>query len=113
METHLKLEHLAPYLPYDLRIKEGNCEFTMDGSFLHNAFEYPLLYRDFKPILRPLFDIDEHELWKRYFMFHYNSMHGLDFTRLPYDEMKLLFMAHFDVFGLLERGLAVSIHDIK
>ena len=67
MET-LKLEHLAPYLPYQLKCNvqgEGNKEFEIVG--LNTGFvEYHEIgrtvteqccYEDFFPILRPLSDL--------------------------------------------------------
>lgn len=110
----LTLEHLAPYLPYDLRIKDGTSEFTMDGSFLHQAIEYPLLYKDFKPILTPLEDFIGSEADKEIFgKGTYNMDSKINYKEcLYYWEVQILLKHHFDIFGLLERGLAVSIHDI-
>ncbi|RZK62255.1 MAG: hypothetical protein EOO95_15265 [Pedobacter sp.] len=31
----------------------------------------------------------------------------------PYEMVAYLFREHFDVFGLIEKGLAISIHDVK
>lgn len=32
---------------------------------------------------------------------------------LPYECVEYMFKNHYDVFGLIEQGLAVSIHDVE
>lgn len=72
MKTHLTIKHLAPYLPYKLKLgnpknyvfggSKIDCqEVTLDGlrgdylSFIEVTCFYPINH--FKPILRPLSDL--------------------------------------------------------
>jgi len=168
MENKLTLEHLAPYLPYGLKILtckniEGNSvieEMTLD--YLKEMVEIPI---GEKPILRSLsefqgedlielFEIAYNDIYKTVdkelnnFIFHgwdgndfglvvldetFEYGFSMDFERqkdfrfsyrhkgadypksfLMIDKLKLftaLFKKHFDVFGLIEKGLAISIHN--
>ena len=116
----LELKHLAPYLPYKLSI---NCDFC-DGDIL--ACELEVLSsseafldgcdwdyinnKDFKPILRPLSNLI-------IFVSHSVLDHliGVDIykDKLTYIELSYLLQNHFDVFGLIESGLAVDINTLR
>lgn len=37
----------------------------------------------------------------------------VNLQKLPYECIDFMFKNHYDVFGLIEKGLAISIHDIK
>ena len=154
MET-LELKHLAPYLPYKLRIMYGkrNCVMVMltDSSnhwiSIHSVInrqwndKYPL-----RPILRPLsdltkeiegvnginfipikmllimfkpksFDIEIKETDK-YWEANYKSWIA-PFLRIDKNILnnkhwiiEKLFEWHFDVFGLIEKDLAININTI-
>lgn len=116
----LELKHLAPYLPYGLT---GICteEFTgietvygisyYKGSsdvYLITSFD-DLDIEYFKPILRPLSDLTKKE--------YKNSFYGnpLDYKidELPYKVFIKLLELHFDVFGLIEKGLAIDINTLN
>lgn len=122
----LELEHLSPYLPYDLRIKEGNSTFTLSGGFLDDWFNYPLLHREWMPLLIPLSElgkmsqeINNNDL--SYFITDEASIEvssDIDqpfFYYIPFEQYfgyaQLLFKCHFDVFGLIEAGLALNKND--
>lgn len=119
----LELKHIAPYLPYGLKFIYSNTEYTLLSSNL-SCFEYQFS----KPILRPLSDLTkeiEHNgekfvpiekmgLTKFY---PYPKQDIEDLQRWPilceYCRVEFLFMWHFDVFGLIEQGLAVNYNEIS
>ena len=57
----LELKHLAPYLPYRLKMKVGLTSLavvtTDKTDSEHIAVEYALENKAYKPILRPLSDL--------------------------------------------------------
>jgi hypothetical protein len=84
----LELKHLAPYLPYGLNgIYNGKrVDFNSDNiyTFTLNA----------KPIFKPL---------------PFKDFTSRDYT---YNEWIFFFKGHFDVFGLIEKGLAIDINTL-
>lgn len=123
----LDLKHLAPYLPYRLQ-------------FIHNTVSHPyeeivemtgehlksnMIDLIHKPILRPLSDLTKeiehngekfvtiHLLTNRHDINNaYNIIDDCKGKRLEYYQMEVLFAYHFDVFGLIEKGLAISYNDV-
>ena len=69
-----------------------------------------------KPILRPLSDLtkeidvngEKHQMWL--LVPHGNSIN--DVFSWQYKNIKTLFEWHFDVFGLIENGLAIDINSL-
>ena len=122
----LEQKHLAPYLPYGLKIKVIDTNFykydvmtLCDKSGLSNIGLSDLLDepQDFKPILHPLSDLTkEIEVNGEKFVprdkFYGNP---LDYKILDnnYNVVQKLLEWHFDVFGLIENGLAVDINTLK
>ena len=127
----LELKHLAPYLPYKLFIwyeigdRENVQELSLDGLTTEevcilvgeNGEREWVNYDDIKPILRPLSDLTKEiePLRKNYFTY---TSEGFMFkgknecyTRLS--DLDFLFKNHFDVFGLIEKGLAIDINTTK
>ncbi len=115
----LKCKHLAPYLIYDLKLQRVN--------YKHEKFKTLTAYDlcpdgeidNIKPILHPLSDIAKvfevmEEDDKKVIM---NCEHILKkdfvFWQEPYFIVQILFKYHFDVFGLIENGLAIDINSIK
>lgn len=117
----LELRHIAPYLPYKLKglfkdeddnaknylseLETDNIEYFLDEATI---------------ILRPLSDLTKEieqnffpydELWKYH---NFSSMNFYyiekDPTRYPYTIVSALLSWHFDVFGLIEKGLAIDIN---
>lgn len=135
MET-LQLEHIVHYLPYRLQCRtfqhpevplelKGLTKY--EGVFsLYSEFKSP--YDRFKPILRPLSDLIKDEftsqilinwgddLSKKHEMKFLNEiideMKFSDYNNLRYDFIKFLCKNHFDVFGLIEKGLAIDINTL-
>ena len=132
----LELKHLAPYLPYSLKIKtkygwatmitlnEWNVNGDCEDSYSYE--DHPNEVLEFKPILRPLSDLnkawysEENEedeegfeqvnlLGKTLKYFNYKT-YKPRFN--PYFEFELLIKNYFDVFGLIEKGLAIDINTL-
>ena len=135
METKLELKHLAAYLPYELKVKfsfddEHDHSFvgidtSQDGIHLISPFgDFGRgNIRDIKPILRPLSDLKEeieHNGEKfcpaRVMMndYNYNTISSYGYAHVtpinyPYRVVEYLFSLHFDIFNLIEKGLAVPL----
>ena len=129
----LELKHLAPYLPYGLKVainvfKEdyenyeemkltsdyNSCNSVNDvisGVTLHGCL--------IKPILRPLSDLgkeiefngitDKIPLLDKSVNLAKQGLSEL----LPYNVFQTLLKFHFDVFGLIEKGLAIDINTLN
>ncbi len=132
----LELKHLAPYLPYGLKMKTFDTFYAYDimtlcdksglsNIGLSSVIDEP---QDFKPILRPLKDLSElmpkngvcyiSYLWYEIIStdsdsfdkdkFYENCELGL-IEFLPIKVYEQLLKWHFDVFGLIEKGLALDV----
>lgn len=174
MNKKLELKHLAPYLPYDLRVcHEDHIAIIMTfylpaGNHNHDLWVVEMEdekerylscsvnFKEVKPILRPLSDLTKEievdgekfiPIIKmvaecHYWMDYYNQGLGkfgenikstrskpiynvgygdmkiywvVDFTYIPaldWQYIQKLFEWHFDVFGLIEKNLAININDI-
>lgn len=125
----LELKHLAPYLPYGLNILywNGNAkEYVEILQVLHYENRHVLGSDKHKPILRPLSDLATfiihnevefyplewiaQELDYDLYSLEYYREHTL---RIPYEILSKLLEWHFDIFGLIEKGLAVDINTLK
>lgn len=125
----LELKHLAPYLPYELKI----ARLSIDGDFKRIEYSFRatnlvevLRYDNLKPILRPLSDLTkEIEEGKQpiaeWLMLCKDSKGVWSFDTNDFstwnvmaviNEVNLLFKNHFDVFGLIEKGLAIDINTL-
>jgi hypothetical protein len=145
----LEVKHLAPYLPYGLKlqyvVREKVEKTGVLQSISHRDFEtHPTrvsiegLYNEehiwmFKPILRPLSDLDkpivrsenltvkptrafdlvkdEEGVWCDEFYADYGESPTakVDVTQMNF----WLFEYHFDVYGLIPKGLAVDINTLS
>ena len=130
----LELKHLSPYLPYKLRGVFLHTDNTIEYVKITMASSNGIGYDDeefyknvgdknyyelTKPILRPLSDLKLSEWKSKVFKLQnkYNDSTLLfcDFDRkeLSVWEYDFLLRNHFDVFGLIEKGLAIDINTIK
>lgn len=135
----ITLEELSAYLPYDLKMifeRTGGRVITLMG--INNQGKYGVTITGgegamflntcgFKPLLRPLSQLTqeiEHKGERFVFSDRYlanteikmlldkslctfnNPLNDID-----YNSVKLLLKYHFDVFGLIHRGLAVEIKE--
>jgi len=129
----LELKHLAPYLPYGLKasfydlypeeiIGLNFVEETIEGLEYGNSEITELI----KPILRPLSDLTkpmEKGSQKTYFDLFVESdyyLKGMNEVISNYQHLKnqifwynRFFEFHFDVFGLIEKGLAIDINTLN
>lgn len=136
----LTIKHLAPYLPYGLKGIASFLEdtlFTVDGivkerikGFSINVNKVPIgcMFYEFKPILRPLSDLTIEWVQKNIDVDleailincepenNHLSIEVTDkvlgVSAFSYEEYVLLLKNHFDVFGLIDAGLAIDINTI-
>ena len=135
----LELKHLAPYLPYGLKCKWNQSKpFELKGLqhgsdsvnnemwiWKDKTYFIGYLY-ECKPILRPLSDLKTIEkeiksvdsywyvddyLTEKCTVDKIYPLHVIEF--IPYAIMQVLLKYHFDVFGLIEKGLAIDINTIN
>jgi hypothetical protein len=119
----LELKHLAPYLPYGVSVKWFRRDDSTFQTSVLTISDYPFLTKQlFKPILRPLNSISDLGLYMdMYEDDHHNNDdylfelvdHGgnislADVNNLPYYVHSWLCKHHFDVFGLINQGLAID-----
>lgn len=154
----LELKHLAPYLPYRLKVKsidifEGDPIFEMGteskNGLLSSAGIKWVLEDNFKPILRPMSDLtelieidgqkiipidylnqgnlsvdesflpvlegdSEDGFWYENYSTDCGgySIHSVSF-KFTLSVYEKLLEWHFDVFGLIDKGLAIDINKLK
>jgi hypothetical protein len=153
-KNKLEIKHLAPYLPYGLKIcyrildleygnpntdnpddRMKNCIMIMDGARLDRCLlpESDRWYHKdclFKPVLRPLSDlflpvkISDLELipvntlknlygWDYLWYDVFGNKKDFNVNEVKWASLVKLFEWHFDVFGLIGRGLAIDINTIN
>ena len=125
----LELKHLAPYLPYELK---GFCTDDLQGIEIMNGLKKisdncievitdkePMDLIFFKPILFPLSSLTKEDV-KNFYQFNNDDFKSIDLkewaedlmfsikTKEPFQlsQFEYLFSKKFDVFGLIELGLA-------
>lgn len=132
----LTLQHLAPYLPYEPSMQVMREDGSADNITL-NPSKIILIVNGYycgteKLILRPLSELTkeiEHNgegfVPAEYLTAQYGSYSTVcewiylyrrgvkDISEAPYVVLKKLFEWHFDVFGLIESGLAIDINSIE
>ena len=136
----MKLEHLAPYLPYGLKVQgQPTKEIVelggLDGDIALLVGRGRIDFFDIKPILHPLSELTkeiEHNgeklkpIWKLYdaivgkgensniaeMILNRVLKKEIDIEVLPHFVYVKLFEWHFDVFGLIEKGEAIDINTI-
>lgn len=117
----LTLEQLASYLPYGLKI--FNCDIVMNGSMCELLSSQN--YSNRKPILNPMSDLPCQMLSDLNFNFHKDyltierehwiSLKGDEewLNDIPFGRIQWFAKNHYDYQGLIEKGLAIPIHDVK
>jgi hypothetical protein len=128
MRKELTIEHLAAYLPYGVKmryIERGKIISTgVIRSIIHNEGDtHPtkvcINYQGdehiwmFKPLLRPLSQFTKDDLLNMGRTGYDDYIERIKSGRIPYDEMQILLSQHWDVFGLIESGLAEPIPSIE
>ena len=124
----LELKHLAPYLPYGLeyvKYSDHNSPIRhdiMQGISTNGVYASgnitPVLFKNCKPILRPLSDLTKVNSFSLSDMIshgYYNSFwlpENFNIAYLMHLDFEKLVSWHFDVFKLIEKGLAIDINKI-
>lgn len=132
----LELKYLAPYLPYSLKVvmegKKTNVAWMStkniaviipDGIGEYKKIAWKHAVFNIKPILRPISDFCGQriakesmsdlscdyevveEIWKL------EESNNID--SISYGTINILFKNHVDVFGLIEKGLAIDINTLN
>jgi hypothetical protein len=117
----LELKHLSCYLPYGLKsafihVKQyGLTKPLISDVFASNIMKFIDGSTDSKIILRPIEDLYNPKTdcgIKIVHYFNFKTSVKLDCRNFPYHVMEQLFKNHFDVFGLIDKGLAISYNDL-
>ena len=128
----LELKHLASYLPYGLK---GFCTDDLQGVEIMNGLQKisdncievisdkePMDLVYFKPILFPLSSLTKEDV-KNFYQFNNDDFKSIDLkewaedlmfsikTKEPFQlsQFEYLFSKKFDVFGLIDAGLAEQV----
>ena len=146
MKDKITLDHLAPYIPYGLKVETVDGIFEVDGwgseigiflkTMMYGANAIPA----YKPILRPLSDLTKEITHNGETFVPIDYLNGEFAGKIPrkfevnqtirnpnifftlaewisfkelHELFELLFSWHFDVFGLLDAGLAIDFNDLK
>lgn len=130
----LELKHLAPYLPYGLKCEiitvTDNIMIEKLTGFENRMSDYAifgnvkngtngvgifghckLLFSSVKPILRPLSDLAKEIEVINPICFKWVQLNDLNEIKL--DTYNFLVKNHYDIFGLIDQNLAISIHDVQ
>lgn len=128
--SKLEIKHLAPYLPYDLSFYYESLDGTKQHSWIlsNDKIDFALQMQN-KPILRPLSDLnkeiiingEKRQMWllingqKALQNGKIENMNGYqyDILELSYSKIQTILKFHFDVFGLIPKGLAVDINTLS
>jgi hypothetical protein len=122
----LEIQHLTPYLPYSLRLQyivreKVEREGIMRSISFNESETHPVRvsidYYDeehiwmFKPILKPIELLSVHECYEHLKLFTESDIAFIIGSPLSchYDELQYLYSQHYDVFGLISKGLATPI----
>ena len=127
----LELKHLAPYLPYGIKIYDGTYSKTVVINHmtygqhdigLGRLFNPCYDYRMGLPILRPLSDFCGQRIAKESMIdlsCGYEVVEEIwsleesnDINSISYGVIDILFKNHVDVFNLIEKGLAININTL-
>lgn len=129
----LELKHLSPYLPYGLKIAYGKtpviCEMTTNQCSNDTMTIDMVLENEFyQPILIPITDLNEYHPA----MIEINKIHTVSYNAgntfvelenecdsdpysvewLPNACVEILVKHHIDVFGSINKGLAIDINTL-
>ena len=126
MIMQLELKHLSAYLPYGLKFYWEQLDGTPNKpwTLTINSVDFALEHQN-KPILRPLSDLTkeiEHN-GEKVNIFNRIEIYkgsGVDYLieqiRFGFVEViiyNILLEHHFDVFGLIEKNLAIDINTLN
>jgi hypothetical protein len=113
----LELKHLAPYLPYGLKM----LRFDGQGIDLTERF-YSIptaILQNYSPILRPLSDLTNETNGMCYWLLieeiemRKNIIKSSEIDNICVKTYNNLLENHFDVFNLIPNGLAIDINTLE
>lgn len=121
----LQLKHLSPYLPYGLLMFDDDnpnqyyprlIGVLNDENIITSLPRFPYNYNcgisTFKPILRPLSDLTPGDSKEFEYVSLDDLIRGIESEHCSIKCWNSLLREHFDVFGLIDKGLAVDINTI-
>lgn len=123
----LELKYLAPYLPYRLQVEIERLKYPCGKEIVElnlkniEQFDNKKMWK-FKPILRPMSDLHNTELTYKEKATEKSICNNDDYviekdfkkTEIVSASFYLwLISEHFDVFGLIEKGLAIDINTLN
>ena len=123
----LTIEHLSAYLPYGLTVKHrmGNSSWVLDKENLSFTVD---IIKDVQPVLHSLSDFQKdygllveeirnmhQELYCETIPCWDDFVDDIqsDFQKIPHWLCKLLFKNHIDIFGLIDKGLAINCNELN
>lgn len=134
----LELKHLTPYLLHNLMLMIDGVVCEIEGFDLYQidtiiAERVNYNISAVKPILRPLSDLTKeievngekfvpalrtqlHIQNQNFPLTHQNRIlleNRIITNTISYSDMQYLISLHFDIYGLIEQGLAIDINDLK
>lgn len=139
----LKVEELTPYLPFKLKcfvVNDGKEQVgTLSAVYdngecvFHDIVEAQQGFESVKPLLRPLsyltkeiehngekfvpirklLEANNFNLEKMETEYINSFAKSMVEIQIAYDDAQLLLRWHFDIFGLIEKGLAIDINTLK
>ena len=128
-KMELELKHLSAYLPYELQVKTTVWQRNISEHITSIEMLCTYLidnkddYIEFLPILKPLSDVNLilTELKIKmpntpnfdWLISSSNSIKDLSQTIIEYCVFDFLCQNHFDVFNLIEQGLAININTLS
>jgi hypothetical protein len=122
----LEVKHLAPYLPYGLKlqyvVREKVEKIGTMESISHNEDEtHPTrvsisaMYNEehiwmFKPLLKSMRSLNNENVVKLKLFIEADKQYLIDSPlNCCYDDLQYLLSEHYDVFGLIDAGLATEL----
>jgi hypothetical protein len=127
----LTLEYLAPYLPYEVQGQTDHAQFIITGATTEEVIgdndlgEQTFDYEDVNLRLRPMSEFDKIDNdfdlttdFETAYVTNRNDIAFINTSDKTYlsdikTVVKFLFENKFDVFGLIEKGLAIDINSIE
>lgn len=113
---NIELKHLAPYLPYGLKIM-----YAVTGGIYEvcglNRYSDKILnvsndetfpYEDIKPLLIPLSDLTIEQVKGRGYAYVETMIELIKTRKVWQSDFDWLCENHFDVFSLIEKGNAID-----
>lgn len=135
----LGVEHIAPYFPHKLMVWNEYYDrcynkkaSPLTGILIHanstidcfvdvsrNGYPLATSISKIKPILRPLSNFDDVFTYlvdgnylKECGIEHFHTLRDFSIERCPVGLFNILVKHHFDVFGLIEKDLAINMNEL-